>query len=80
MELCNICKYRIEDCDGEHCGHCGFNTFDKFELDYRPEKCKQPIILEKDGTLVVTTELYEKVTRVLVQNGTKGTLFYQDNE
>jgi hypothetical protein len=38
---------------------------------------KEPI-LEKDGTLVVTTEHYENVGRVLVQHGTSGTLFYKD--
>ena len=38
---------------------------------------KEPI-LEKDGTLVVTTEHYENVSRVLVQHYTSGTLFYQD--
>ena len=40
----------------------------------------QEPILEKDGTLIVTTEHYEKVGRVLVQYGTNGTLFYQDRE
>lgn len=35
-------------------------------------------VLEKDGTLVVTTEHYKNVDRVLVQYGTNGSLFYQD--
>lgn len=35
-------------------------------------------VLEKDGTLVVTTEHYKNVGRVLVQYGTYGSLFYQD--
>lgn len=39
---------------------------------------KQEPILEKDGTLVVTTEHYYNVSRVLVQYGTCGSLFYQD--
>ena len=39
---------------------------------------EQEPILEKDGTLIVTTEHYEKVGRVLVQYGTNGSLFYQD--
>jgi hypothetical protein len=34
--------------------------------------------LGKDGTLIVTTEHYENVNRVLVQHGINGTLFYQD--
>lgn len=34
--------------------------------------------LEKDGTLIVTTEHYKNVGRVLVQHGTNGTLFYKD--
>lgn len=42
------------------------------------EALKKEPILEKDGTLVVTTEHYENVGRVLVQHGTNGTLFYQD--
>ena len=41
---------------------------------------KQEPILEKDGTLIVTTEHCENVGRVLVQYGTNGTLFYQDQE
>lgn len=41
---------------------------------------EQEPILEKDGTLIVTTEHCEKVGRVLVQYGTNGTLFYQDQE
>lgn len=41
---------------------------------------KQEPILEKDGTLIVTTEHCGNVGRVLVQYGTNGTLFYQDQE
>lgn len=41
---------------------------------------EQKPILEKDGTLVVTTEYYKKISRVLVQYGTNGTLYYQDRE
>ena len=41
---------------------------------------EQEPILEKDGTLIVTTEHYENVGRVLVQYGTNGALFYQDQE
>lgn len=39
---------------------------------------EQEPVLEKDGTLVVTTEHYKNVDRVLVQYGTNGSLFYQD--
>lgn len=41
---------------------------------------EQEPIIEKDGTLIVTTDHYENVGRVLVQYGTNGTLFYQDRE
>ena len=41
---------------------------------------EQEPILEKDGTLIVTTEHCKNVGRVLVQYGTNGTLFYQDQE
>lgn len=41
---------------------------------------KQEPTLEKDGTLIVTTEHCGNVGRVLVQYGTNGTLFYQDQE
>ena len=41
---------------------------------------KQEPILEKDGTLIVTIEHCGNVGRVLVQYGTNGTLFYQDQE
>lgn len=41
---------------------------------------EQEPILEKDGTLIVTTKHCENVGRVLVQYGTNGTLFYQDQE
>lgn len=44
------------------------------------EALEQEPMLEKDGTLIVTTEHYENVGRVLVQYGTNGTLFYQDQE
>ena len=39
---------------------------------------EQEPVLEKDGTLVVTTEHYKNVDRVLVQYGIYGSLFYQD--
>ncbi len=39
---------------------------------------EQEPVLKKDGTLVVTTEHYKNVDRVLVQDGTNGSLFYQD--
>lgn len=45
-----------------------------------PSVTPQEPILEKDGTLIVTTEHCEKVGRVLIQYGTNGTLFYQDQE
>lgn len=45
-----------------------------------PPVTPQEPILEKDGTLIVTTEHCENVGRVLVQYGTNGTLFYQDQE
>ena len=41
---------------------------------------EQEPVLEKDGTLIVTTEHYKNVDRVLVQYGTNGTLFYQDQD
>jgi hypothetical protein len=44
------------------------------------DKIKQEPILEKDGTLIVTTGHCGNVGRVLVQYGTNGTLFYQDQE
>lgn len=44
------------------------------------DKIKQEPILEKDGTLIVTTEHCGNIGRVLVQYGTNGALFYQDQE
>lgn len=41
---------------------------------------EQEPILEKDGTLIVTTEHCENVGRVLVQYGTNGALFYQGQD
>lgn len=49
-------------------------------LDCADKALEQELILEKDGTLIITTEHYENVGRVLVQYGTSGTLFYQDYE
>lgn len=49
-------------------------------IDYSIEALEQEPILEKDGTLIVTTEHCGNVGRVLVQYGTNGTLFYQDQE
>ena len=48
--------------------------------DYIIKALEQEPILEKDGTLIVTTEHYKNVGRVLVECGTNGTLFYQDQE
>ncbi len=53
--------------------------FDKAIL-HAIKALEQEPILEKDGTLIVTTEHYENVGRVLVQYGTNGALFYQDQE
>lgn len=39
---------------------------------------EQEPILEKDGTLIVTTKHSKNVGRVLVQYGTNGNLFYLD--
>lgn len=47
-------------------------------IDSAIEALEQEPVLEKDGTLVVTTEHYKNVDRVLVQYGTNGSLFYQD--
>ena len=49
-------------------------------FDMAIEALEQEPILEKDGTLIVTTEHCGNVGRVLVQYGTNGTLFYQDQE
>ncbi|MDT3387708.1 MAG: hypothetical protein LIR46_08120 [Bacteroidota bacterium] len=49
-------------------------------LDIAIKALEQEPILEKDGTLIVTTEHYKNVSRVLVQYGIKGSLFYQDQE
>lgn len=42
-------------------------------------KKPQDVCLLADGTLVVNTEQYEEVKRVLVEHETNGTLFYPDN-
>lgn len=34
----------------------------------------------QDGTLIVNTSHYNNVERVLVENGTNGTLFYPDDD
>lgn len=62
--------------------HCGkkliFTEEEKYEAYNMALKAlEQEPVLEKDGTLVVTTEHYENVGRVLVQYGVKGSLFYQ---
>ena len=31
---CDMCKYWNEECNGDHCGHCGRYDYDKFKLDY----------------------------------------------
>jgi hypothetical protein len=49
-------------------------------LDMAIKALEQQPKLEKDGTLIITTEHYENVNRVLVQHGINGTLFYQDQE
>lgn len=36
--------------------------------------------LLQDGTLVIDTDKYDDVKRVLVEHGTKGTLYYSDND
>ena len=34
FNLCDICVYRNEECDGDHCGHCGRYDYQNFKLDY----------------------------------------------
>ena len=34
MNICEICKYKNEECDGEHCGHCGRYDYEKFMPDW----------------------------------------------
>ena len=36
--------------------------------------------LLSDGTFVINTDKYDDVKRVLVEHGTKGTLYYSDND
>ena len=63
----------------EDCARDGSYTQEWLEtLDAAIKALKQEPVLEKDGTLVVTTEHYKNVGRVLVQYGTYGSLFYQD--
>ncbi len=50
----------------------------KKSLSMAIEALEQKPKLGKDGTLIVNTEHYKNVSRVLVQHGTNGTLFYQD--
>lgn len=34
MYICEICRYKNEECDGDHCGHCGRYEYDKFMPDW----------------------------------------------
>jgi hypothetical protein len=64
----------------EEYGELVSSEFDNgYAKGYR-EALEQEPKLEKDGTLIITTEHYENVNRVLVQHGINGTLFYQDQE
>ena len=72
-ELCEECRFY------PNCDH--MTQDDMTELTIKDlETLEQAPILEKDGTLIVTTEHCGNVGRVLVQYGTNGTLFYQDQE
>ena len=53
---------------------------DEPERVYRNKKAEMQNIIQQDGTLVVNTEYYSSVKRVLVENGTNGTLFYAEEE
>lgn len=57
---------------------CTYGNLEAVEMAIKA--LEQEPILEKDGTLIVTTEHYKNVGRVLVECGTNGTLFYQDQE
>ena len=73
-EITDTIKEEYEDCARD-----GSYTQEWLEtLDAAIKALKQEPVLEKDGTLVVTTEHYKDVARVLVQYGTNGSLFYQD--
>lgn len=63
----------------EDCARDGVHTQEWLEtLSTAIKALEQEPVLEKDGTLVVTTEHYKNVGRVLVQYGIYGSLFYQD--
>lgn len=70
-EKINTLKAIIQECEEHQCQR-------KETLFEIIKDLEQEPKLEKDGTLIVTTEYYENVGRVLVQHGTSGTLFYQD--
>jgi hypothetical protein len=63
----------------EDCARDGLHTQEWLDtLNAAIKALKQEPVLEKDGTLIVTTEHYYNVGRVLVQYGAYGSLFYQD--
>ena len=67
---CAMCAYGSQDMDS-----CDIRSCDSKDA---IKALEQELVLEKDGTLVVTTEHYCNVGRVLVQYGICGSLFYQD--
>lgn len=57
--LCSICKYKNEECDGVHCGHCGRYDFEEFKIDYVTQiakdfKCSKRVAKNMYHSMIVT--------------------------
>ena len=56
---CRMCIYKNEECDGEHCGHCGAYDYDKFKIDYinqisKDFKCSRTLAKRMYHAMIVT--------------------------
>lgn len=59
INLCAFCKYKDEECDGVHCGHCGCFDFRYFKPDYvtliaKDFNCSRSLAKDMYHSMIVT--------------------------
>lgn len=66
FNICIICKYKNEECDGAHCGHCGYYDFEEFKIDYVTQiakdfKCSRALAKSMYHSMIVTYRIKKGV-------------------
>lgn len=66
FNLCSICKYKNEECDGDHCGHCGRYDFKEFKIDYVSQiskdfNCSRALAKKMYHSMIITYHINKGV-------------------